>query len=190
MFDPSPAEPPERADAAPPPLAGRRVTATSVPAGHTVTGVMLPPAGGLLRLHPDGGEPPLELDPARWQVRPEVSVEESRRIHCSDGLLIYRHDDLPAAQLATATMLRHLRRRPAAGQQPLAVYPTRKGYAPLFAVADSAELPPLPPARHAAWELARTCARCGTRGQRPLGKARQDGQRYCEACQEPVGGTA
>ncbi|MEV0754939.1 hypothetical protein [Streptosporangium sp. NPDC050280] len=32
--------------------------------------------------------------------------------------------------------------------------------------------------------------RAGARAQRPLRKSRQDGQRYCEAWQEPVGGTA
>ncbi|MER6828906.1 hypothetical protein ABT352_23195 [Streptosporangium sp. NPDC000563] len=32
--------------------------------------------------------------------------------------------------------------------------------------------------------------RAGARAQRPLGKSRQDGQRYCEACQKLVGGTA
>ncbi|MEU4406176.1 hypothetical protein AB0F88_16770 [Streptosporangium sp. NPDC023963] len=176
-----------------PNLVGWQVTATSVLAGQVVKGVMLPAtAAGLLRLHPDDGDAPLlELDPARWRITPRVSLQERRRqsrrlIHCPNGLLIYRYGDLPTTQLATKTMLRRLRRRPATGQPPIASYMMQKGYAPLFAVADSQELPPLPPARQAAWILARTCARCASRSDRPYEKTERDQQRYCPPCQQPA----
>ncbi|MFI6290009.1 hypothetical protein ACIBEJ_00400 [Nonomuraea sp. NPDC050790] len=139
-----------------------------------------------MRLHTDQGEV-LTIDPALWVITPEVGLaERSRRrrlIHCPDGRLIYRHDDLFSEQLATKTMLRLARRRPAEGQQPIASYPTSRGYAPLYAVADSVPLAPLPPAVQAAFELNRTCAICLVRGVRPWPKGR-NGERACHDCAE------
>ncbi|GAA2685390.1 hypothetical protein [Nonomuraea recticatena] len=169
---------------------GWRVAAVSASGRRRLAGVLLPPAkaGGMPRLHSDhGGVVP--LDPARWLIEPEVGLEERRKsrrlIHCPAGRLIYRYGDLPVAQLATMTMLRRTRRRPADGQQPIASYMIYRGYAPLYSVADSVELPPLPPSRQAARDLTRTCARCGAKSDRPWEKGR-DGQRYCGDCFEPA----
>lgn len=165
-------------------------------AGRTrrLVGVLLPPAekGGAVRLHLD--EPPLRVvvelgPPQEWDLVHEKGLAERRRDRhrrlCPDGRPIYLHDELPAAQLATRTMLRNQRRRPAEGQQPIASYMMHGGYAPLYAVADTVELPPLPPARQAAYVEARTCARCEATSHRRLPRL-ADGRRYCAGCEEPA----
>lgn len=152
-------------------------------------GVLLPPAPGATaaRLDTDAG-PVLELDDD-WQVRHERDLAERRRDRrlalCPDGRPIYRHTDRFSGQLATATILRNMRRRPAEGQEPIASYMTYKGYAPLYAVADVAEMPPLSARRAQAWVAARTCVRCLSTSVKPYRKGR-DGARYCAECQEPA----
>lgn len=175
-----------------PNLVGWRVIATSTLNDQRVSGVLLPATSeGLPRLHADndGDAPPMELDPAQWTITAEVGLADRRktrrRIFCPKERLIYRYNELPAAQLATVTMLKHRRLRPAEGQKPIASYMMPRGYAELFAVADSVAMPPLPPSRQAAWDLARTCAHCKARADQPHGKG-HDGQRYCEPCQEPA----
>lgn len=167
-------------------LVGERVTARRGD-GRTLTGVLLPARdeNGPLRLHTDDGQ---VLDIAEgWEVtrierRPKGS---RRRTHCPEGRPLYRKGDLPATQLATATMLRRQRRRLADGQPPVATYWTTQAYVPLYAVADSVPMRPLPPARQEKWDKNRTCARCGTRNDRPFEEG-PDGNRYCEPCQEPA----
>ncbi|MGH3238983.1 MAG: hypothetical protein ACRDNL_01295 [Spirillospora sp.] len=169
---------------------GERVLLTSPTGRARHAGVLLPPvrAGEPHRVHTDKGRV-LRLDGA-WLASPERSAadrrKDRRRQHCDAGRPIYRHDDLPATQLATRTMLQErLRRRPAEGQEPVASYKVHTGYAPLYAVADTTKLPPLPPARQAAWDQARTCARCRSAKAAPYVKG-VDGRRYCEDCHEPA----
>lgn len=168
---------------------GERVVLTS-PAGRSRhAGVLLPPvkAGEPHRVHTDKGKV-VRLDGA-WLAAPERSPadrrKDRRRQHCDAGRPIYRYDDLPAAQLATKTMLSARRRRPNDGQEPVASYKVHRGYAPLYAVVDSCELPPLPPARRAAWDQARSCACCEATQLRPFPKG-PDKRRYCASCQEPA----
>lgn len=171
---------------------GERVVLTSPSGRARHAGVLLPPirAGEPHRVHTDKGKV-LRLD-GKWLAAPERSAAErrkDRRIqYCGHGRPVYRYGELPSLQLATGTMLRRrLRRRPAEGQEPIASYMVYGGktYAPLYAVADSKRMPPLPPARQAAWDRARTCARCRATQAIPYAKG-VDGRRYCEDCHEPA----
>lgn len=181
----------------PPPFAdlppfGTRVIA--VAGNRRLTGVLLPPKNpdGPLRLHSDNGRL-FRLQPGKHVVAPEQGLAERRadrrRTECPAGRPLYRHGELPATQLATVTMLRRARRRLADEQMPIASYPVQKGYAPLYAVADTVPLPALSPKRQAARDIARTCTRCGARrgdADEPFTRWHRDGQRYCEPCQEPA----
>lgn len=175
-------------------LIGERVTATGDD-GATLTGVLIPPAlpGRSPRLHADDGQI-TEMCEGCWTVQPvDRSNGGRRRVRCPDNRPMYRSGDLPSRQLATKTMLRQARLRPAQGQEPIATYWTTRSHAPLYAVADAEQLRPLPQARQAAWEAARTCARCGARrGERtdPPWPEGVDGRRYCDACQEPAAAEA
>ncbi|MFI0406493.1 hypothetical protein [Actinomadura sp. 3N508] len=169
---------------------GERVLLTSPTGRARHAGVLLPPVrtGEPHRVHTDKGRV-LRLNGA-WHAAPERPTadrrRDQRRQYCDAGRPIYRWDDLPAAQLATRTMLqKRLRRRPTEGQEPVASYKVYRGYAPLYAVADTTKLPPLPPARQAAWDQARTCARCRSVKATPYAKG-VDGRRYCEDCHEPA----
>ncbi|MFC6885264.1 MULTISPECIES: hypothetical protein [Actinomadura] len=176
---------------------GSRVVATKRDTTRTVrkTGVLLPPAkpSGPARLHTDTDRL-LRLPRSGWMVAPETPTVEQRRSRartlCPQGRPVYRWNDELAPQLATSSMLRRARRRPAEGQEPIASYliTGKKDYAPLYAVADTVPLPALSPARAAAWDRARTCARCGTRRRDFDGPyaAGRDGARYCGDCQEPA----
>lgn len=98
-----------------------------------------------------------------------------------DGLPVYRVTEIPSG-MATATMLRRQRRRPAEGQPAVALlfYHGNK-HAPLYDVSASVELPALSPRRLAAWIAARTCARCATTRDVPLAH-HHGGRRLCQAC--------
>ncbi|WUI00237.1 hypothetical protein OHR68_43345 [Spirillospora sp. NBC_00431] len=181
---------PEKTTPVPGAEVGERVILTAPIGDKRVPGVLLPPAkaGEPHRVDPDEGQAVLLLD-GTWLAAPERPAadrkKDRRRRYCDDGRPIYRHGDLPARQLATQTMLKARRRRPAEGQQPVASYMVHRGYAPLYAVTDTDELPPLPPARRAAWDQARTCARCKATRERPFTTG-PDGARYCEDCHEPA----
>ncbi|WP_242890891.1 hypothetical protein [Actinomadura litoris] len=169
---------------------GERVVVTSPGGRSRHAGVLLPPVkdGEPHRVHTDKGRV-VRLD-GTWLVAPERSAADRRRDRrrrcCDAGRPIYRYEDLPSAQLATRTMLRkQFRRRPAEGQDPVASYMVHRGFAPLYAVIDAKRLPPLPPVRKAAWDRARTCARCGAT-QATLYTKGLDGRRYCEGCHEPA----
>ena len=176
-------------------LIGLRVTVTWPEGDARAAGVLLPPVaeGGHLRVHTDSG-PVLEVVPGACLIgREQPEDPRSRRVTiCPVGRPVYRHADLPALQLATTTMLGRGRRRPAAGQQPIASYLVRGpkcGYRPLFAVADSVALKALSAERHAEYEKARTCARCQVRQADPFARPyaeAPDGARYCRACWEPA----
>lgn len=106
-----------------------------------------------------------------------------RRIRCPDGRPVYRVDELPP-YLATVTRLRLLRRRLAPEQLPVAslLFMSSHGwrYAALYRVDEAVRLPPLPPAREAAWLAARTCARCA--GVSELRLPEVDARRVCSRC--------
>ncbi|MFI7249813.1 hypothetical protein [Micromonospora chalcea] len=97
------------------------------------------------------------------------------------GLPVYRVGEIPDG-MATATMLRRQRRRPAEGQPAVALlfYHGNK-HAPLYEVSASATLPALSPRRQAAWTAARTCARCATTRDTPLAR-HHGGRRLCLGC--------
>ncbi|WP_431729958.1 hypothetical protein [Verrucosispora sp. TAA-831] len=97
------------------------------------------------------------------------------------GLPVYRVGEIPD-HLATATMLRRLRRRQAEGQQPAATlfYHGNK-HTDLYEIAASAAMPALSPGRQAAWTAARTCARCQTTRPNPLANI-ENGRRLCTEC--------
>ncbi|MER6816114.1 hypothetical protein ABT299_43195 [Spirillospora sp. NPDC000708] len=169
---------------------GERVVLTAATGSARHAGVLLPPLkdGEPHRVHTDKGRV-LRLD-GTLLVAPERSASDRRRDrrrqYCDDGRPIYRYGDLPSRQLATRTMLRQqFRRRPADEQEPIASYMAYKGYAPLYAVADAEKLPALPPARKAAWDQARTCARCNAVQATPYAKGVDD-RRYCSSCLEPA----
>jgi hypothetical protein len=105
---------------------------------------------------------------------------DARRTHCPAGRPLYRGGELPD-HLATETMLGRQRRRLAAGQLPVAslLYAGNK-HAPLYEVRAAVPLPALSTKRAAAYEAARTCVRCGSREDRPLGLT-DDGRRLCAA---------
>ncbi|WP_141575734.1 hypothetical protein [Actinomadura sp. WMMA1423] len=164
---------------------GERVVLTSPSGSARHAGVLLPPvkAGEPHRVHTDKGKV-LRLD-GRWLAAPERSAAERRKDrrvqYCAQGRPVYRAEDLPSLQLATMTMLRtQLRRRPTEGQKPIASYKAYGGklYAPLYAVADTERMPPLPPARQAAWDQARSPSGSGTSG-RPTTAPRSSPARKC-----------
>jgi hypothetical protein len=170
---------------------GERVTVVSQAGDRRLTGVLLPATARHPRLHDDADQL-LELNPDQWLIaRAAPATKSRRRTHCPQGRPLYRFDDLPAAQLATESMLRRGRRRLVQGQPPIASYMVFSGkdYAPLYAVADTALAAPLSPARQAARDTARTCARCGRRVAGPFSAPYAkgaDGSRYCDPCQEPA----
>lgn len=176
-------------------LIGQRVTVVrrddpaAEPSG--IRGVLLPPAGdGPVRVHPDGSEVPFGVDPDGWIIAHERTAAERAadrgRQACPAGRPLYRRGHVPGDQLATDTMLRRMRRRRRPGQEPIASYKLQRGFAAMYAVADAETLRPLTPLQEAAWDQARTCARCGTASAGgPLQRGR-DGDRYCEPCQEPA----
>ncbi|GAB3856688.1 hypothetical protein GCM10029963_53480 [Micromonospora andamanensis] len=97
------------------------------------------------------------------------------------GRPLYRVAEIPD-HLATVTMLRRLRRRPAEGQEPAATlfYHGNK-HTDLYEIAASQELPALSPGRQAAWTAARTCARCQATRTNPLAHIDR-GRRLCAGC--------
>lgn len=152
-------------------------------------GVLLPPAGrgSLLRLADDDGAV-RRLNPGSWTIAPHASLpldKHGRPLAAASrfsGLPTYRYTDLPAQHLATKTMLRREhRRQPAPGQVPLAYYDAKELWAPLYAVVDTVQLPPLSQNRSQLFALARTCCVCGDVFPRPLQKS-PEGDRYCEPC--------
>ena len=150
-------------------------------------GIVLPPAPGSrnrsLRITTADPFKPVPFNPAEWSIV-VTAGHPSRRASTDDP--VYHRGDLPAEHLATVTFLKtEMRRRPADGQQPIALYPTRESFADLYAVVDTAALPELSPTRSAAWTSARTCARCAAASARPL-KVAKDGRRYCSTCIAPA----
>lgn len=175
-------------------LVGLYVTASSTrKARH---GVVLPPNPGSkkLRLALDDRRDVIPLDP-NWHVIPHHSLtraKKSREILAITqrvgGRPSYRFGDLPAHLLATKTMLRREhRRQPAAGQTVIAYYLAGDEWAPLYAIADTAVMPPLSKNRTEAWTAARTCIGCSQVFPRPLGKS-PDGDRYCPPCELDAAG--
>ena len=162
---------------------------------HYEHGVVLPPRPGTkavrLRLALDDGRTVRIDDPAALDLTPHHSLTRETKTNKIlatakrvSGRPTYRYGDLPAKHLATKTMLRREhRRKPAPGQLPIAYYDAREMWAPLYAVVDAAELPPLPTARAEAFTGARTCTVCLTVFERPLPKS-PEGDRYCEPCHQ------
>ncbi|MEU6562535.1 hypothetical protein [Nocardia nova] len=166
---------------------------------HQLRGVVLPPDGvrpgsDTLRVAVTSshtGLAPAEvtyLDARRWTITPMPADVDRRhlpsrkRTRGPKGLPLYRFDDLPAAALATRTMLRtQYRARLAEGQAPIAEFYAGRDYYDLYAIDDSDPLATLPPAREAAWIRARTCARCGEQSPRRY-TAGRDSSRYCGTC--------
>jgi hypothetical protein len=166
---------------------------------HRLRGVVLPPDGvrpgdDLLRVavtDPHAGPEPAEityLDARWWNIDPmpdrvdDRFLPSTRRTRGDRGLPLYRSDNLPAAALATKTMLKRQRRmRPADDQEPVAEYLAMRDYYPLYAIDDAAPLPELAPEKQAAWQLIRTCGMCGKQQPTPFSLA-GDGGRYCAAC--------
>lgn len=165
---------------------------------HQLRGVVLPPdgvrpSGDVLRVavtHPDETMPAevTYLDARWWHIDPmpdrvdERFLPSKRRTRGELGLPLYRSDNLPATALATKTMLRQQHRmQPAPDQRPVAEYRSMRDYTDLYAIDDAQALPALSPARHAAWQRARTCARCGQHQATPYPKS-DDGARYCDTC--------
>lgn len=111
-----------------------------------------------------------------------------RLTRCPAGRPLWRSGEIPDG-LATVTRLRLLRRRLTPGQEPVAtlLYNNTSGagwsYTPLYEIAATVELPPLPPVRQARWLAARTCTRCAQVGVEPL-EAAGDGRRRCSGCLE------
>lgn len=94
----------------------------------------------------------------------------------------YRYGQLPDG-LATTTMLRRMRRRPAPGQEPVGTLIYRRSkHAALFEIAASEELPALPAGRQAAWTAARTCARCAATSSTPWPLTYDSDRRRCPDC--------
>lgn len=183
------------------PLYGVEVTFAN--GDRQLRGVVLPPdevrpAADVLRVavtdpH-SGGLAPAEvtyLDVRYWRVDPmpgnvEQRFRPSRRkTRGPRGLPLYRYDNLPAAALATKTMLaRQYRMRPAEDQQPVAEYlGGGKGgeYYPLYAIDDAAGLREQTAEQAAEWTAARTCARCGTQQPDPFSPNRF-GDYLCWTC--------
>lgn len=77
----------------------------------------------------------------------------------ADGLVTYRNGEIPAG-MATMTMLARQRRRPAPDQPVVGYYKVRRGEVPLYAIAESVELPAMTDKQLARWTANRTCARC------------------------------
>jgi hypothetical protein len=158
-------------------LIGCLIKATA-PGKRTMRGVVLPPAAGartpLPRLDGDVSRRPtvpMRFNPDDWTITVEAGPD-------------YSYGNLPAEQLATATMLRtELRLMP--NGKVLGTYRTRDGAAALYAVADAVPMAPLSPARAAAWTAARTCIRCGEAKRRPLPNYPSAG-RLCDTCQATV----
>ncbi|MFD7161132.1 hypothetical protein ACFV9C_41565 [Kribbella sp. NPDC059898] len=167
---------------------------------HRLRGVVLPPDGvrpgdAILRVAVTdprpGGPVPAQvtyLDARWWDVDPMPDRVHQRFLPSQRltqgvlGLPLYRVDNLPAAALATKTMLkRQYRLRPADDQRPVAEYYAMKDYYPLYAIDDAERMPALPPDKQAAWHKVRTCALCGKQQHSPYHEA-QDGGRYCQDC--------
>lgn len=112
----------------------------------------------------------------------------TRRRTCPQGRPIYRSGEVPD-HLATVTMLRLTRRRPAPDQLPAAtlLYHGNK-YTELYEIAGTEQLPPLPPRRQAAWTAARTCARCADTSLAPWPPRRgRRLRRLCPHCDQAEG---
>ncbi|SCL43198.1 hypothetical protein GA0074692_6760 [Micromonospora pallida] len=103
----------------------------------------------------------------------------------SDTLPVYKSGELPEG-LATISMLRRMRRRPALGQSAVATLRyrphNRYEYAPLYEIAAAQELPPLPPGRQAAFTAVRTCARCAATRDTPWPVSSHSDRRLCPGC--------
>jgi hypothetical protein len=82
-------------------------------------------------------------------------------------------------------MMQRRRQRPADGAEPAGCYWTGHAWHYLWRAAELVDKPPLSPARQAAWDANRTCARCSARSGDPWPKAR-DGRRFCPACVKPA----
>lgn len=103
-----------------------------------------------------------------------------------DGLPVHNFETLLAlAGLATVSMLKLDRLRPADGQAPVACYWSGYDYVDLYPRAEAVAMPALSPGRQRLYDAARTCARCQTRFKTTIGKLR-DGKRYCSKCSEPA----
>ncbi|GAB4590139.1 hypothetical protein Ntsu_79710 [Nocardia sp. IFM 10818] len=179
------------------PLIGVEVTLRADP--HTLRAVVLPPdgvrpGGDLLRIavtSPHTGIAPAAvtyIDARWWTIDPMPDLVDHRyrpsrrQVRSGSGLPIHRSDTLPAAALATKSMLAtRYRMRPADGQRPVALYYALRDYFPLYVIDDAEPMAALSPSRQAAWEAVRTCARCGDRGLEPYPVA-GDGGRYCPPC--------
>ncbi|MER7002237.1 hypothetical protein ABT297_04200 [Dactylosporangium sp. NPDC000555] len=106
--------------------------------------------------------------------------QDRRRTHCPDGRPLYRVGEIPD-HLATQTMLKRMRRRPADSQEPAGTlfYHGNK-HAPLYEVAAAVALPELTGKTLARWTAARTCARCGSTSEHPIGIWHD--RRLCDGC--------
>jgi hypothetical protein len=102
--------------------------------------------------------------------------------------------DLPAhnfesllllAGLATVTMLKEYRFRPADGQAAVARYWSGHAWVALYRRDAAVPMPALSPGRQRLYDAARTCMRCRARFTAPINVLR-DGKRYCGACLEPA----
>lgn len=100
----------------------------------------------------------------------------------ADGLVTYRHGEIPAG-MATMSMLARQRRRPAPKQPVVGYYKVRRGEVPLYAIADSVELPAMTDKQLARWTGNRTCARCGETRVDPV-PLLDDGRRVDEKCRQ------
>ncbi|MBC7299494.1 hypothetical protein [Nocardia salmonicida] len=166
---------------------------------HQLRGVVLPPDGvrpgtDILRVAVTTGHTGLApaevtyLDARRWTISPMPADVDRRHLPSrrltrgARGLPLYRYGDLPAAALATRTMLRQqYRSRPAEDQAPIAELFIRRDYYDLYTIDDAVALRALTPARHAVWIAARTCSRCREQSPRPFQQLR-DGNHYCPSC--------
>lgn len=105
-----------------------------------------------------------------------------RRTHCPNGWPLYRIGELPE-NLATVTMLKRMRRRPAEGQEPAGTLLYRGNeYAPLYEVAAAVELPALTGKAAARYTAHRTCARCAEVNSEQPFREYEDGRRLCPRC--------
>lgn len=178
------------------PLYGAEVTLENE--HHRLRGVVLPPDGvrpGADWLRVAVTEPCRSdalagvtyLHTSAWRIDPmpdtvdQRFLPSTRKTRGPRGLPLYRKQELPAAALATKTMLeRQHRMRPAPGQEPVAEY-LHHEYSDLYAIDDAQRLPEQSAARKASWGKNRTCTRCSAHQSTPYRKA-DDGNRYCEPC--------
>ena len=144
----------------------------SAPGKRDRTGVVLPAKPGArkpgLRLAV-AADKAIPFDPEQWTIKV---------LHDDE----YSYGNLPLELLAARTALRiEHHREPADDQKPVAIYKLRRDIADLYAIVDTRPMPALSPKRQAAWDAARTCARCSKNSRRPLLQI-DGGARYCSNC--------